>query len=364
MSSLFREKHSRAASVGMILAGLGALPGALLVGCARGRAVDPGSASRAGADSRASSDSGMPPGHASFKLSPMREQLIGVRYGAVEKKEVFKKIHATGSLAFDPELYMAQNEYLEALQELERVKDSPLPDVKRSARKMVDSARVRLRILGLSDPQINGLASSGNTGSNLLLNRRGENAWVYAEVYEMDLPYVRPGLTATITASFLGGKILTGKVIAVDNVINPSTRTARARIRVQDPRTLLRPDSYVEVTMDSPLGERLVVPFDAVLDTGEHAWAFVTDGKGRFTPREIAIAFRAGDQVAVASGLGEGEKIVTSANFLIDSESRLKAAAKPSAPAGAARPAQPSLPACPAGQHWDTPMAMCMPGAG
>ena len=149
-------------------------------------------------------------------------------------------------------------------------------------------------------------------------------------------------------------------MVSVDRVISPATRTAKARILISDARSLLRPESYVDVSIQSPMGNQLTVPFDAILDTGNEAWVFVADGKGNYEPRVVAPKFNAGSEVAIAGGLKEGEQIVTSANFLIDSESRLKGAmlAKQNGDQ------KPKAPSCPKGQHWDDPMKMCMPDSG
>ena len=267
----------------------------------------------------------IPHAHAPISLSGEKQQMIGVKTGVVEKKPLFKSIRAAGRLAFDPELYTAQNEYTEAIHQSDRVKDSPLADVKHSAERMVQSSKLRLKILGLSDKQINQIGSAGPSESNLLINKPGQQVWVYADIYEMDLPNVQAGLSVEITAGFLGGTKLAAKVASVDRVINPNTRTAKARILVQQAATLLRPESYVDVTIMAPLGEQVTVPFDAILDTGKQSWVFVAGDNGQLIPRLITVKFQAGDEVAVATGLTGGEKIVTSANFLIDSESRLKA---------------------------------------
>jgi len=297
----------------------------------------------------------MPDQHAAFSLNSQRQQMIGLKFGVAEKKPVFKSIRAAGRLAFDPELYTAQNEYIEAVRQMDRVKDSPLADVRHSAERMVHSAKLRLKILGLADKQIANLGARETSDSNLLLNKAGGQVWIYADIYEMDLPQIQPGQSAEITAGFLGGKTLAGKVVSVDRVINPNTRTAKARILVSEASTLLRPESYVDVTILAPMGEHVTVPFDAVLDTGKQAWVFVADDKGVFTPKVVTVKFHSDDVVAIGSGLSGGEKIVTSANFLIDSESRLKGVAAAQASEGA------KTPTCPKNQHWDVPMAMCMP---
>jgi Cu(I)/Ag(I) efflux system membrane fusion protein len=326
----------------------------------------------------------LPEGHAVFQLSQTRQQMIGVKYGEVKKKILFKSIEATGRVAFDPELYTAQNEYLEALQQRHRVQSSPLADVQHSAQRMVESAKLRLKILGLSDEQISGLKTSELSGSNLLIPKLGENIWVYAEVYDMDLPNVQPGLKAKISGGSLGSTVLMGEVASIDRVLNPTTRTAKARIQIPNAKAMLRPEAYVEAVILSPLGEQVTIPFDAILDTGKQAWVFVvkegTDGSGQFEPRLITIKFRAEDEVAIASGLTAGEKIVTSANFLIDSESRLQGVQEsqseiPSPPKIEFSPkakdkSQTQMqkilksPECPKGQIWHASMNHCMSEVG
>lgn len=303
----------------------------------------------------ASSQNSQSDQHASFYLSPERSQMIGVKFGLVEKKLLFKTISAAGRLAFDPELYTAQNEYVEALRQYARVKDSPVEDVRHSAERMIKSSRLRLKVLGLSDQQIASIGASENTGSNLLIHREGQPVWIYAEIYEMDLPLVHAGQSAEITAEFLGGKNLNGKVVSVDRVINLNTRTAKARIQLDQGTNLLRPESYVDVLIKVPLGQQVVVPFDSVFDTGRQSWVFVVDDQNNYHPRQISIKFHANDFVAITDGLSGGERIVTSANFLIDSESRLRAVYSENPSQGQ------SHPSCPTEQHWDTAMAMCMP---
>ncbi|MBI4405688.1 MAG: efflux RND transporter periplasmic adaptor subunit [Deltaproteobacteria bacterium] len=297
-----------------------------------------------------------PDGHAAFSLSEAKRQMIGVKLGVVSKKPLFKSIHVAGRLAFDPELYAAQNEYIEAVKQVESVKNSPVADVRQSSERMLDAAKLRLKILGLSDVQIKNLAAGDFNDARLLL-KTGGSSWVYAEVFEMDLPLVHPGLSAEISARFLGGQVVAGKVVSIDRIINPATRTAKARILVNDVRSLLRPESYVDVNILAPLGEQITVPFDAVLDTGKQAWVFVADNQGKFEPRLVTIKFHVGSEAALASGVKEGEQIVTSANFLIDSESRLKGVLMSADATGADKKAAPS---CPEGQHWDGAMKMCM----
>jgi len=314
-----------------------------------------------------------PEGHAHFNLSNNRIQMIGVKTGVVEKKSLFKSIEAPGRVAFDPELYTAQNEFIESVKQLDRVKESTLVDVKHSAERMVESAKLRLKILGLSDQQISKLRSGGgaNTGSNLLISAPGENVWIYAEVFEMDLSNVEAGQKVKITGGALEAKELFGTVASVDRVINPMSRTAKVRISVPNAKMVLRPESFVNTSILSPLGEQTVVPFDAILDSGKEAWVFVFKEDGHFEPRTVVIKHYAGDEVAIGSGLEVGEKIVTSANFLVDSESRLKGVL--SAQSGIdtqnitddkKEPQSPAKPQCPKGQEWHEQMKHCMDKVG
>ena len=135
-------------------------------------------------------------------------------------------------------------------------------------------------------------------------------------------------------------------------MINKDTRTAKVRILIPDTKANLRPESYLDVSILSPLGDQTTVPFNAVLDTGKEAWVFVVNKDNQFEPRLITIKERAGDQLAIESGVTAGEKIVTSANFLIDSESRLQGSG--------IQDSAKKTPTCPEGQFWHEQMNHCM----
>lgn len=266
-----------------------------------------------------------PSGHANFKLSLKKQQMIGVKIGKVERKSLFKTIRAPGRIAFDPELYTAQSEYLEAIKQWTRVKDSPIAGVKENTSQMIRSSKIRLQVLGLSDGQIKALAKKGSQSEGLLVSGKGQDSWVYADVYEVDLPYIRKGLSVQITANFLQGKTLAAKVISADQVINPSTRTAKIRIQLDKTDSSIRPESYVNVSIFSPMGEHTVVPLEAIMDTGRDIYVFVKKGEGRFEPRKVIVMLETDDEVAIAKGVEPGEEIVIGGNFMLDSESRLKA---------------------------------------
>jgi membrane fusion protein, copper/silver efflux system len=150
--------------------------------------------------------------------------------------------------------------------------------------------------------------------------------WIDAAVYEVDLARIKPGDAAKVTLTSLPGQTFEHTVNFVYPYLDPETRSARARIEVEDAGGRLKPGMYAEVTIEEDLGEHLVVPEGAVLDTGTRQLVFVDRKDGRLEPREIKAGARAAGSIVVLEGLKEGETVVTSGTFLIDSESRIKAA--------------------------------------
>lgn len=261
-------------------------------------------------------------------ISQGRKQLLGVKLGKVEKVALFKTVTAPGRAAFDPELYTAKAEYQQALQQLQRVRNSSLSSVKKNVRRMIESSRVRLKVLGLSDSEIDQITAQSDFSDTLLVYKEGGKVWIYADVFEMDLGGIKKGQSAKITANYLEGRVIPGVVTSTDQIVNPDTRTAKVRIQIKDSPVNIRAESFVNVSIYVPLGEHLAIPLDAVIDTGQKTYVFVKKGDHTLEPREITVKFRADDQVAIASGLEEGEEIVTSGNFLVDSESQLRSSLK------------------------------------
>src|SRR5262249_26788571 len=151
--------------------------------------------------------------------------------------------------------------------------------------------------------------------------------WVYADIYEYELPAVRVGQEATITLPYYPDKAFTARVSYIAPALDPKTRTAKVRFELANsPDAVLRPEMFGTVELRVPLGERLVVPATAILDSGRRQVAFVDGGDGQLIPREVRLGERYGSDVEVKEGLAAGEGVVTSANFLVDSESKLQAA--------------------------------------
>lgn len=262
-------------------------------------------------------------GRGKVKLSGSKKQLIGIKTSIASKRNLYKTIRAPGRVAFDPELYSAQSEYKEALRQWRNVKSSPLEEVKRGAREMIQSAKIRLKVLGLSEPQIKRLAQDKRSSEGLLLGGKNQGQ-VYAEVFENELPFIDAGLSVKISSPALGSQVIDGVVMAVDNIINTQTRTAKVRIRLDKTNVKLRPETFVTAEIKSPLGKHLSVPREAVLNTGKQTIVFVEKKKGAFEPKAIHISMSSDGYVAIHHGLKEGERVSTQGNFMLDSESRLK----------------------------------------
>src|SRR5262249_5793737 len=292
---------------------------------------------------QAPASSAPPPGHAPFTLSPARQQLIGVRRARVERRPLTVAIRAVGTVAYDPGLYQAVVEYRQAVRARAQLAESTVPEAVSGADGLVRAAAVKLRQKGISEAQLAQVARGAGDPTNLLLP--GKSVWVYAQVYEYQLGLVRPGQTLTITAPSLPGRRFTARVAGIDPILDPATRTARVRALVSTPSADLRPESFVDVSIEAPLGERLAVPEDAVLDTGTRRIVFVVRGQGEFEPRAVELGRDAQGFYEVLSGLEEGDEVVVAANFLIDSESRFRSALR-------AFESQPGTATAPAGhQH-------------
>jgi Cu(I)/Ag(I) efflux system membrane fusion protein len=259
-----------------------------------------------------------------FYISLEKQQLIGVKTDKVIYRPLVKVIRTVGRVAFDPELYKAQQEYIVAINTLDGVKDSGQEEVIKRAKALVDAAKLRLELQGLSLEQIEELQKTRENDRSLLISSDSEFSWVYATIYEYELEWVRLGQEAKIIATSYPGKEFKGKIVAIDSVFNAMTRSVRARIKVNNEEELLKPDMYVDVEMHSDLGEYLAVPKQAIMDSGLRKIVFLSLDRGRFRATEVKTGVSTEEYVQVLEGLKEGDNVVVSGNFLIDSESKLK----------------------------------------
>ncbi len=266
-----------------------------------------------------------PEGYAPVLLTQEKQQLIGVRTAPAVKQMLRKTIRAVGTVAHDPELYQAQQEFIQAFRSWQQAKSAAVPEVAEQAKEMVDASKLRLRHLGFTEELIDEMAGWEKPDHRLLLGGAGEY-WVYASVYEYELPLIRAGQSASIDAGAIPGQVFIGQVKSIDPMLDPATRTARVRILVEDPHGLLKPSMYVNVSVAIDLGNVIAVPIEAVFSTGDKSIVFVDKGQGLFEPRQVELGAKADAFYEVKRGIAEGEPVVTSGNFLIDSESRLRAA--------------------------------------
>jgi membrane fusion protein, copper/silver efflux system len=275
---------------------------------------------------------------------------------------------------YSRELVPAQREYLLALNNLKTVGKSPFPEMADGAKRLAEASRQRLEYFDIPSSQINALEKTGRVKKNLTLlspvngivTKRlvteGQfvmsgmtllevsdlsTIWVDGDIYEYELPWVKVGQKAEMTLTYLPGKTYVGEIEYIYPYLKGKTRTAKIRLKFPNPRLELKPEMFAQVQIKSPLTLPVVtVPAEAVIDTGEKQHVFLALGKGRFAPREIKLGVWGGGGLReVLFGLKGGEEVVTSAQFLLDSESLFReAAAKLLKPGEAEKPSAPAAP--------------------
>ena len=278
----------------------------------------------------------------------VKELFVFSRGELVEKDAPILRIYS-------PDLLTTQNEFVDVLKMREEAKAKGNQAVLQSTEKLVESAKQRLNLWNISDKQIAELEKTRKPQEHLTLyspfkgvvqdigvdqGRKVMNGdhlvdiadlsvvWVWAQFYQDELPMLKKGLPVTITTSSYPGEKLDGTISVIDPFINDAMRTGRVRIDVENPDLKLRPDMYVDVELTMDMGEGVAVPVAAVLPTGKHNIVFVDKGEGKLEPRFIELGRKYGDFYEVKSGLNETERVVTSANFLIDAEAKVQGALK------------------------------------
>ncbi|HLP97380.1 MAG TPA: efflux RND transporter periplasmic adaptor subunit [Sideroxyarcus sp.] len=320
-----------------------------------------------------------------IEISPDKVQKLGVKSEAATLRELERTIAATGRIEVDerrthtiapkfegwverlyvnttgqavgkgeplfdvysPELVSAQREHELAVQGLAALKDAD-DDAKKSMQRLADASAARLKNWNMGDVQSGGdrpHVTFRAPASGIVLEKKavqgmrfmpGEmlyqiadlsSVWVIAEVPEQDIGQIALGSTAQIKVDAYPERLFEGKVEFIYPTLNPATRTVPVRMAVSNPQALLKPAMFanVQIAMDKG-GKVLAVPASAVIDSGTRQVVLVRLAAGRFEPRSVTLGSRGNDYVEVLSGVAEGEQVVTSANFLLDSESNLKAA--------------------------------------
>ena len=272
-----------------------------------------------------------------------------------------RKGQALASL-YSPDLVATQQEYLLASRARKQLSSSSIPSVARGGVDMLEAARRRLLLWDIRPADIDRLERTGEVQRTLDLYspvsgyvtakmaQHGmrvtpadtlfdiadlSRLWVLADVYESDLPAVKIGMAAELGLSYLPGRKWRGSVTYIAPVVEEKTRTIKVRVEVDNTDGALKPEMFADVVLKTALGKGLVVPDGALLKTGERTLVFVDRGDGLLEPREVQAGAKVAEGTQVLRGLSEGEQVVTAANFLLDSESSLKAALAGMSPAPA-----------------------------
>jgi len=254
---------------------------------------------------------------------------------------------------YSPEALATQQEYILALKARELMHDNPVHEMAGSTENLVEAARKRLELWDISTAEIDQIGHSGQTLKNLTLHApisgfiMERNAfpkervttettlytvadlsrvWVIADVFEYEASGVQINQPASMTLDYLPGRTFNGRVSYILPQVDPATRTLKVRIEFDNPGLLLKPEMYGQVELHIAAQRRLVVPDSAVLDSGDRQTIFIDRGNGNFEPRQVRIGIRANGRTEILGGLKAGERIVTSGNFLLDSESQLQRA--------------------------------------
>ncbi len=320
-----------------------------------------------------------------IKIDPTTVQNTGVRYETAQRRALSKTIRTVGKVDYDekklyyvntkisgwvdklyvnytgkfvrkgeplleiysPELVSAEEEYIIAL------KYKNVEPRQSGQAELYNRAHRKLMFWDISHEQIDRLEATGKiektmalvapatgviveknvlqggnimAGTNLFKIADLSTVWVNAEVYEYEVPFIKVGQRATVTLAYIPGKVITGRVSYIYPYLNPDTRTVRVRVEIPNPNLLLKPEMFATVELQSPVTINAVaVPEQAVIHSGERNVVVVSRGDGRFESRDVKLGVLAGGYYQVLDGVQDGEKIVVSSQFLLDSESNLKA---------------------------------------
>jgi Cu(I)/Ag(I) efflux system membrane fusion protein len=327
-------------------------------------------------------------GQATVDIDPARQQLIGLTTAEVSAGPVGGSWRTVGRVAIDetrvrhinlkvpgfveriyvdfvgktvrkgdplfalysPELLSAQEEYLLALSVSGVLAKGGA--LRSDGDTLVTAARKKLSLWDISESEIDRIAKTGKTTKTLtfyspvsgVVTKKDvvegmkleagampyeivdlSEVWVLADIYENELRRVQVGMPASLTLNAFPNREFKGKVLFIDPILDPATRTVKVRLAFANPSGDLRPQMFGEVVLHGKAREALRIPLDAVIDSGTEKIVFVALGLGKFKPRKVQLGDVNGDDAEVVSGLKSGEQVVTRANFLVDSESKLRA---------------------------------------
>ena len=252
---------------------------------------------------------------------------------------------------YSPDLVATQEEYLLALQGRKQMGGSEFPEVARGSQDLLEATKRRFQLWDITADHVRELEKTGKVlkalpihspitgtvikkealagahvdpGQELYTIADLSHIWILADIYEYELSFVKAGQQAAVTLSYDPSTVLTGHVSFIYPTLDPKTRTAKVRFELNNRGEMLKPDMYANVELRVSLGTRLAIPQEAIIESGQKQVVFLHHGGGKLEPRLIKTGVKTGEWTEVLEGLKEGEHVVTSANFLIDSESRLK----------------------------------------
>jgi Cu(I)/Ag(I) efflux system membrane fusion protein len=255
---------------------------------------------------------------------------------------------------YSPQLVAGQQEYILALNNLKVLEKSPIEDIRRGAQELLNSSRERLKLLDVPAHQLHDLMHNHNIKKSLHIHtpsdgivinigaREGQyvtpetelymiadlsKVWVYADIYEYELPWVKVGDPVEMQLAGVPGRVFNGHLAFIYPYAEAKTRTIKVRLVFDNAELLLKPELFAEVTIYAGKQvDAVVIPSEAVIRSGAKNQVFVVRGAGKFEPRLITTGLLSNNEIEVLDGLKEGEEVVTSAQFLIDSESKLREA--------------------------------------
>ncbi|MBI5575180.1 MAG: efflux RND transporter periplasmic adaptor subunit [Deltaproteobacteria bacterium] len=278
---------------------------------------------------------------------------------------------------YSPELVASQREYLVAIGMRDRLRNNPYVEEREMSEQLVESSRRRLELFDVPQSFITELERTKNPRRTVTLNAPASGyvtgkeifegtrvmpgmdlltvtdlsrVWIEADLYEYEAQSVRMGQTASLETVAEPGAKLKGRVAFIYPTFSPETRTLRVRFDFPNPGLRLKPQMYANVSLDLHSMTGVVIPDSALIETGVRVIAFVDAGGGSFEPREVKVGVRGNGKAQILSGVKAGEKVAVGANFLLDSESKLRAALTKMT-GGASAPSQPQSPPQPQGGH-------------
>lgn len=284
-----------------------------------------------------------------LRLHPKTEGWIEKLY--VDKTGQWVKKNADLLSIYSPKLVTSQQEYILALNNYQALKHSPIADIRQGAEQLLNSTLQRLKLLDVPAHQIRDLQKLHKIKKSLHIHSTEEGVvmkigvregqyvtpatelymvadlrriWVYADIYEHELPWVQQGDQVEMQLLGIPGKTFHGHLAYIYPYAESTTRTVKVRLVFENPELLLKPDMFADVTIyASKQVHAVVIPAEAVIHSGSRTQVFVVRGFGKFEPREVKLGMATSHDVAVLQGVEIGESVVTSGQFLIDSESKL-----------------------------------------